>query len=236
MTEHSGFTMAALRMGVRRGVPLALGLAPFGVVVGIVAQGRGLSLLDTTLMSALVYAGAGQLVVLGAWTHPASIFGGALACLVVNSRMALMGPVLGPWLDRVRGWRLWSSLFVLVDHSFAIAIPEMRAGRGDAAFLFGAGWLIWLVWVVTTIIGHMMGDLLRPPPGHPMFFAALAAILALLVPLWRGRRDVLPWLAAALAAMLVSHAAPGGYWHIAAGALAGGLTGALRDRALGRLP
>ena len=54
--------------------------------------------------------------------------------------------------------------------------------------------------------------------------------IALLVPMWRGRREVLPWFAAAIVALAVHWAAPGSYWHIAAAAVAGSLAGAIRDR------
>ena len=68
------------------------------------------------------------------------------------------------------------------------------------------------------------------PPGHPVFFAALSVFIALLVPMWRGRIDLVPWIAAAGVAFGVSRLLPGTTWHIVAGAVGGGLCGALRDR------
>ena len=63
-----------------------------------------------------------------------------------------------------------------------------------------------------------------------MFFAALAVFVAILVPMWRGRADALPWVVAAGVALLVSRLLPGTSWHIVAGALAGAGAGAWRDR------
>ncbi len=230
MTDAVRFTRAGMRRGLRQALPVSLGILPFGIVTGVVAQGAGLSLAETTLMSATVFAGASQLMALGSWAHPAPVLGATLAALVVNLRLALMGPALAPWLDRLRGWRVWLTLFFLVDHGWAMAITEIRAGRSDAGFLLGSGLALWLPWVVTSAAGHLLGSLLRPPPGHPLFFAALAAFISLLVPLWRGRQDLLPWAVAALVALLVARLLPGSYWHIVAGALAGSLTGALAER------
>jgi 4-azaleucine resistance transporter AzlC len=227
--EPASFTRAGILRGMRRSLPLIVGLTPFGLVTGILAQAKGLSLAETTLMSALVYAGASQILALGAWTVPAPIVAATLSAFIVNLRMALMGPVLTPWLERFRGWRVWGTLFFLVDHGWALSVSEMRAGRNDLGFLFGCGVLLWVFWVITSILGHLLGSWLQPPPGHPIFFAALAAFVSLLVPMWRSTRDLLPWAVAIATACLVAWLLPGTSWHIVAGALAGSLAGAARD-------
>ena len=95
-------------------------------------------------MAGLVYAGAAQLVVLGTWTRPPSVHTATLTALVVNLRLALMGPVLAPWLDRMRGWRPWVSLFTMVDPSWALAVRDINAGGRDGAYLLGAGGMMWI--------------------------------------------------------------------------------------------
>ncbi len=227
------FSRAAVLAGVRRSLPLQVAVAPFGLVCGVAAQGQGLSLAEATLMSGLVYAGSAQLLVLSHWVNPAPVLAAAIASFIINLRLALMGPVLGPWLDRVRGWRLWVSLFVMADQNWALSVTEMQGGQGDAGFLFGSGVLMWVVWVGTTAAGHVLGATMRPPPGHPLFFAALAVFVAILVPMWRGRRDLVPWIVAASVAMLLARLLPGTSWYIVAGALTGSTAGVWRDRRRG---
>jgi predicted branched-subunit amino acid permease len=168
-------------------------------------------------------------VALAAWTHPPSVIAATFAALVVNLRLALMGPVLAPWLDRLRGWRVWLSLFTMVDPSWALSVREISEGRRDAAFLLGAGGVMWASWLITSIAGHLLGEAIQPAPGHPIFFAALAVFVALLVNLWRGKADVLPWLVAGAIAVATAHLLPGTSWYMLTGALAGSLLGALRD-------
>jgi 4-azaleucine resistance transporter AzlC len=216
-------------LGIRRSVPLIAGLSPFGVVVGVVAQSQGLSMMEAGLMSTFCYAGSAQLLALGHWGNPAPVLGATLAAFVVNLRLALMGPVLAPWLDRLRGWRLWGSLFVMADQNWAMSVEQMLLGESDAGFLFGSGTFIWLVWIVTTLVGHWLGALVQPPPGHPLFFAALAVFVALLTRMWRSRADGMPWVVAALTATLAARLLPGS-WYIVIGALAGSAAGAARDR------
>ncbi len=225
------FTLAGARRGARASASALLSLVPFGLVCGVAAQGHGLSLPACTLMSALVFAGSAQLVALSHWLpgEAAPVLGATLAALVVNLRYVVMGPVLSPWLDRLRGLRLWGTLAVLVDQSWAMAVVEIEAGGRDAGFLLGASLLMWVGWVVCTAAGFLLGAAMRPPDGHPLFFAALAVFVAMLPPLWRGRGDLLPWAVSAAAALGVARLLPGTSWHIVAGALAGGAAGAARD-------
>ena len=230
MSQPVTFTWAGFRRGVRLSLPLLIGTAPFGVVCGIVAQGVGLSYLETLLMSVFVYAGSAELVAMATWTHPASPLAAGFAAMVVNLRLALMGPVLAPWLDRLRGWRLWGSLFVMVDQNWALSVRAMNEGERDAALLAGMGVPMLAGWLVTSMLGRVLGAGLRPAPGHPIFFAALAVFICMLVTLWRGRRDVLPWAVAGGVALAVSRLLPHTSWYIVAGAIAGSLAGAVRDR------
>jgi 4-azaleucine resistance transporter AzlC len=227
--SRPSFTRAALRNGMRQAMPLQLAMIPFGLVCGVVAEGKGLSLLEAVLMSAFCYAGSAQLLALSQWAVPVPVLAVTLAAFVVNLRLALMGPVVGPWLDRVRGWRLWTSLFMMADQNWAMSVREMQTGRGDAGFLFGSGLVMWITWVVTTAAGHVMGGTLRPPGGHPLFFAALAVFVAICAAMWRGRRDLLPYAVAGLVAV-ASFRLLGGTWYIILGALAGAAAGVIRDR------
>ena len=224
------FSRAAMLAGIYRSLPLQVGVVPFALVVGILAQGQGLSLAEATFMSMSVYAGSAQLLALGHWSVPAPIVAAATASFIVNLRLALMGPVIAPWLDRISGWRLWASLFVMADQNWALSVAEMQTGRSDAGFLFGSGVLMWAVWVVFTAVGHVVGGVLQPPPGHPIFFAALAVFVSILVPMWHGKRDLLPWLVAAGVALAIARLLPGTSWHMIGGALAGASAGVIRDQ------
>ncbi len=229
MDQRGDFTRAGVVRGLKAALAITLGLSPFGLVVGMTADGVGLSLLETLLMSGLVFAGTSQLVALQLWADPAPILAATLACLVINLRMAPMGAALAPVLDRTRGVRLWGSLALLVDNSFALTIAELRAGRRDAGFLFGASFGMWVNWMTMCAIGHIFGNALRLPAGHPLFFASSAAVLAILVQLWRGRSDLQPWLLAGTVAIMAHGLGLGAPWPVLAGAFAGATLGAWRD-------
>jgi predicted branched-subunit amino acid permease len=225
--ETINFTRAGFLLGARRSLPLVAGLGPFGFVVGLITQHHGLTLLQCLAMNGLVYAGASQLVALANWSHPAPILAAAFAALVVNMRFALMGPVLAPWLNGIKPLPRFASLAILVDHSWALSVTDMRRGGRDAALFLGLGIPLWCGWMLVTTAGYLSASSLNLAPGNPLFFGALAAFVALLVPLWRGRSDILPWMAAGLVALVIAHLLPHTSWYIIAGAISGCLTGAV---------
>jgi len=207
MTGPVVFTRAGVWRGAVASLPLWLGMAPFGLVIGVLADAKGLTFAETVLMSMIVYAGAAQLLVLELWTDPVPITAAIVAAFVVNIRMAPQGAALAGWLDRLRGWKLWGTLATLVDHSFAMAVQDQRRGGRDAGYLLGVGGALWVAWVLTTAIGHLAGSLVRVPPGHPLFFASVAAFISILVGLWRGPKvDLAPWIVAGLVALAAHRA------------------------------
>ncbi|MFC3123996.1 AzlC family ABC transporter permease [Pseudoroseomonas globiformis] len=200
------FTRHGIEEGVRAVIPMLLGLVPFGLVVGVISAGKGLSLVETLLMSALVFAGSAQLLALELWSDPAPILAAVLAAGAANIRMAPMGAALAPWLDKLRGWRLWGTLGLLVDHAFAMSVARLRAGGRDAGYLLGVSLLLYVAWVVTVGLGYVLGGAVRVPPGHPLLFAGAATFAALLVSLWRGaQHDLAPWLLAGGLAVATHH-------------------------------
>lgn len=224
------FTGKGIRRGARATLPMFVGLAPFGLVVGVLSAAKGLSLAEAMLMSALVYAGSSQLLALELWTEPAPILAAMLATVVVNIRLAPMGAALAPWLDRLRGWRLWGTLATMVDHSFAMSIAEIRSGGRDAGFLLGVGLALYAGWLIFVGAGHVLGGAVRLAPGHPLFFAGAATFTALLVPLWRGARaDFLPWALSAAVALLCFGLGLPQPVPLLGGALSGALLGAFLE-------
>ncbi|MCX7782547.1 MAG: AzlC family ABC transporter permease, partial [Meiothermus sp.] len=77
---------AAFWRGVLVSLPILVGIVPFGLVTGIAGIKAGLSAVEVTVMSVLVYAGAAQLVALQLMGAGASVFLVWLATLVVNLR------------------------------------------------------------------------------------------------------------------------------------------------------
>ena len=210
--------------GARRILPLALGDFAYGLVFGVLAQQAGLSVLEVLLMSALVYAGSAQLIVLSLWIMPLPIGAIILTTLIVNLRYLLMGAAISPWFLRLSPFKAYTTLYFMADENWALTMSEFDKGKRNAAFLLGSGLLMFVAWVSTTVLGRAIGSLVHDPSRWGLDFAFTAVFLALLVPLWKGKANILPWIVAAVVAVVAARWLPG-KWYILLGGLAGGLVG-----------
>jgi len=218
--------------GARACIPVVISVAAYGVVWGVLARGAGLSLLEVIMMSGLVFAGSAQFVALDLWSAtPASLPIGPLilAALIVNLRYLLLTatlrPLFGPG-EQLRGALIMG---IVSDETWAMTAGEMARGRGTVAFLLGGGILAYGCWLATTVIGHSLGSAIDDPSRYGLDFAFTATFLALLLGMWKGKGDLIPWLVAALAAIISARLIPGS-WYILVGGVVGSLAGAMAER------
>ena len=145
-------------------------------------------------MSALCYAGSAQLLALGHWGVPAPGGGGDRRGVHRQSAPGADGPGdRRPGSTGSAAGGCGRSLFVMADQNWALSVREMQARALGRRVPVRLGRVMWVRLGARTAAGHVLGSALRPPPGHPLFFAALAVFVSLLVLMWRGRRDLLPW-------------------------------------------
>src|SRR5215204_5873907 len=89
------WTLAGLAVGARLTLPLLPGTVVMAAAIGTLAAQKGLSLLETTLMSGLVFAGASQLVALELWS-PRFTLGGLVTVAVVTASANLRYLLITP--------------------------------------------------------------------------------------------------------------------------------------------
>jgi 4-azaleucine resistance transporter AzlC len=224
------FTLRGALEGTKRCLPIEISGFAIGLIFGVLAGQAGLSAAESVLMSVLVFSGAAQFVVLGLWAAPLPVASIVLTTLVVGLRHVLMGAALSPFFSRLPRLKAYASVFFMADENWALTMSEFREGRRDAAFLLGGGLAMFASWTTSTLIGGTVGGALRDPERWGLDFAFTAVFLALLVGMWRGRSDLLPWAVAALVAVAAHHLLPG-QWYILLGGLAGSLAGAVRHEA-----
>jgi predicted branched-subunit amino acid permease len=227
----SVFTLSGCLRGARHTLPLLPGIVVFAGAFGAAAVQKGLSLGQALGLSAFVFAGASQMVALELWREawtPAATLAIVALTGVINARMILMGAAIQPWLSTQPVLRTALNLFFLTDANWLIGVRHRAEGGRDVGVLFGAGVTLWVVWVLATLPGYLVGALVADPQRFgldlvmPIFFAAM------LVPFWKGWRPARPWAIAGAVALLV-HAVTPGYAFIIVGALAGAAAGAVLE-------
>jgi 4-azaleucine resistance transporter AzlC len=225
------YSWAGLVEGARLALPVMPGMVMFGAAFGALAAQKGLSLLEATLMSAVVYAGASQFVALEMWPDIAT-FGGilvlGLVTATVNMRFILMTAALRPWFGTLPAWQSYPALFTITDPGWLIAMNyHAKAGR-DASILVGGGLAFWLLWVGSVVPGYLLGALVTDQKAFGLDVIMPAFFVVMLVPLWRGARRAIPWAVAGGVALAAAALVPG-WWFIMAGSVAGAVAGGFID-------
>lgn len=216
-------------LGARRFAPVAVSIAAYGLVWGMLAGQKGMSLLEVMAMSGLVFAGASQFVVLDLWqpgTLP--VLSIILTTAIVNLRVVMMSATFRPLVEHLPPGRAFAAMFLVSDETWAITMGEKQTGPLGLAFFLGTGFLCWSSWFLSTVIGRVAGGFLTHPEQFGLDFAFTATFLVLLLGMWKGRSDVVPIAVGALVAIVTARLLPGN-WYIISGGLSGSLAGAFAE-------
>lgn len=200
MTPRSAFLL-----GVRALLPMHLGVAPFGVIYGVVALQSGIPPLAAFLMSSLVFAGSAQFLLaqlVGAGA-PALLSIGAVG--LINLRHTLYSASVAPMLHALpRRWKLLLA-YLLTDEAYAAAIPHLLENPQSPVAhwtLFGAGFTLWAGWQLATLAGVLLGA--RLPADLGLDFALPLTFIAIVVPLIDDRAKLAAALTAGATAVLLA--------------------------------
>lgn len=191
--------------GVRAISPGLVALAIWGVVTGVAMVKSGLTVTAAIVMSLLVYAGSAQLtaiplLVVGAplWL----IFG---AGIIVNLRFLIFGAALQPYFKHMSWPKRLMLGFMNVDIVFVIFMGRFGSApqRGSTEqlwFFIGATIPCWVMWQLTSFIGITLSG--SVPSSWSLEFAAVLALMALMLPLIKTRPAMVSVLAAGVTAWL----------------------------------
>lgn len=199
--------------------PVAIAAIPIGLLFGAVAVSKGLSLLEVTLMSTLVFSGGAQFAAIESWAYPVPLAALAFGTLLISARHVLMGASLSPKLEATR-WQKLVGFFFLTDEAWALA--ELRAQQRPvtALYWFTMAAILPVAWIGSSVVGAAVGALLGGPARFGADFAFTALFIGLIAGFARSRAALITVATSAVVAALV-HVLIGSPWHVACGALAG---------------
>jgi 4-azaleucine resistance transporter AzlC len=179
------------------GVGLATGA--YGVSFGAISTASGLSVLQTCVVSLLVFTGASQFAFVGIVASGGNPLTGALTAVLLGSRNLFYGVSMAPRLELDPAARLATAHFV-IDESTAMGVTRETRHQARLAF-YWTGISIFVLWNLTTFAGALAGDAIGDPRTYGLDAAVGAAFLGLLWPrlaTWRGRLVALLGAAVAL--------------------------------------
>lgn len=173
--------------GCRDELPLLLGVAPFGMVYGILAVEAGLGKAVSQAMSSVVFAGSAQLVATQLVRAGAPALVLVLTIFVVNLRHALYSASVAPYVKHLPlRWKLLLA-YLLTDEAYAVGGSRYArdGGRPDPSphrhwYFLGAGFTLWAAWQVSTAAGVFLGA--QVPAGWSLDFTLALTFIALVFP------------------------------------------------------
>lgn len=199
-------------------VSLTVGL--YGVAFGAAGIAAGFSLLQTCLLSLLIFSGASQFAVVGILGAGGSALSAIATASLLGFRNSLYGLRLAPIL-KLRGWRKIVGAQVTIDESTGVALGQSELGE-DAmrqGFWFtGIG--VYIFWNLFTLVGALGAQALGDPAAWGLDAAVPAAFLALVWPRLIGNFERRLAISAMLLALLLTPFVPAGVPIIATALLA----------------
>lgn len=177
--------------GIKDGLPLQLGIFPFGAVFGVLGVESGLTPYETFFMSSLLFAGTSQIIFaqLVALATPFFILLSSVAAL--NARHLLYSASVSEYLrDKPLRWRILLA-YLLTDEAYAVSILRYRQKPHSEMMhyhLFGSGLLLWSVWQVSTLAGILAGNAI--PDEMALGFVIPLIFMAITLPLIKSRVEI----------------------------------------------
>lgn len=217
------------REGVSDTLPLMFGMIPFGLAYGILGKSIGLTSGETIAMSILVFAGAAQFICLPMFMEGASLVMIGFTTLLINLRHLLMGASLAPYMSGLSMPFKALLSFGMTDETYAVTINRAQAGGYSGAYQLGSNAACYLLWVLSTAGGVILGSRISDPLSWGMDFAMPATFLALLVPRLKDKVSVVVCLVAIVVSVGTVILIPG-KWYIIIACLASAIAGGFMER------
>lgn len=193
---------------VRDALGIAVATGAYALSFGAISVTAGLSMLQTCLLSIVMFTGASQFAFVGVIGAGGSPWAGAATAALLGSRNALYGIRLSSLLE-VSGLKRFVAAQFVIDESTAMAIARDTRPQARLGF-WSTGVAIFVLWNLGTVIGALATRALPDPRVLGFDAAPPAAFLALLAPRLRAREPLAIAFAAALVALVVLPFVPAG--------------------------
>jgi predicted branched-subunit amino acid permease len=190
------------REGARDAVPMAIGIAAWGLVAGVAMVKSGMGLTLAIFMSVIVYAGSAQIAALPLIAAAAPMWVVWATTLCVCLRFMAFSFHYRPYFAHLPRPRRIALSFLMGDTNFALFIrrfPEKDPGQQHEDYFLGSALVTFGVWQLSIITGIVAGHGI--PASWGLGFAGTMALLALTCTQLRNPSTLLAAVVAACAAV-----------------------------------
>lgn len=179
---------SAFWLGFRESLPFLLVVTPFALLFGVVSTEAGLDIIQTLAFSLTVFGGAAQFTAVQLMTDQMPTVIVIITALAVNLRMAMYSAALTPYLGQAPLWKRVFIAYLVVDQSYALCAVQFEERTEwklaqRTAYFFGTMVLIYPVWLITTVVGALVGTAI--PAWLGLDFAVPLCFLSIIGPMLR---------------------------------------------------
>jgi predicted branched-subunit amino acid permease len=203
---------------LRNAVGIAVATGVVGVSFGAIGTSSGLSVLQTCVLSLVMFTGASQYAFAGVIGSGGTALAATTTALLLGTRNALYGLRLSSLLN-VHGPRRAAAAQFVIDETTAMALVQDDATEARFAF-WATGVGIYSLWNLGTLVGALGANAVADPKALGLDAAAPAVFLALLGPRLRSADVRLLAIAAPAAALIAVPFVPAGLAVLVAAAIA----------------
>lgn len=214
--------------GMFAAVPIVLGYLPVGFAYGVLAQKAGLSLINTIIMSLVVYAGSAQLIAVGLISSGLTPISIILTTFIVNLRHMLFSAAIFPHLSQWRKHELAGFAFELTDETFALHTTRFDLYPVEKGEAFAINLTAHAAWLVGSGFGAAAGRMVSEIEPFGLDYVLPAMFIALLVMQIKKQSHVWATLVAGTASvglLLLGFR----QWHVITATIIGASLGALME-------
>ena len=187
----------AFWLGLKNGIPLALGYFAVSFAFGVKAKDIGLSAFQAVLISATNLTSAGQFAGVDLIAGSVSYIEMAVAMFVINIRYCLMSGALSQKIDGERpAFHRFLVSFGITDEVFGISIAE--PGKLNPFYSYGAISIALPGWTLGTLAGVISGGVLPGRIVSAISVAIFGMFIAIIVPPARKDKILAGLIAAAM--------------------------------------
>ena len=192
----------------RTGLSVAFTVGLYGAAFGAAGVTAGFSVLQSCLLSLLLFSGASQFAVVGIMGAGGSAISAIATATLLGFRNALYGLQMAPIL-KVTGLKRVLAAQITIDESTAVAtLQENDADCKRGFYVTGLG--VYIFWNLFTFLGALGASAIGNPSVWGLDAAVPAAFCGLVWPRLKNKKQFLVSGAAIALALLLTPVTPAG--------------------------
>lgn len=205
--EAGGFNKRAV---LRDSLAVAIPVGTYGAAFGAASIAAGFSVLQTCLLSLLLFSGASQFAVVGVM----GAGGSALSAIATGSLLGLRNGLYGMRMSsllKLRGLKKIVGAQITIDESTGVAIgQEVRGVQASRYGFWATGIGVYVFWNLFTLLGALGAQSIGDPSAWGLDAAVPAAFLGLVWPRLIDKKTKLVAFSAVILALVLIPIAPAG--------------------------